>query len=58
MAQVDRDLDAATDRIQHISNALETTGDTGTVSSAKLIQRNFRLILLAKRVRKRLEELK
>ena len=58
MAEIDRDLDAATDRIELIANALERTGDTCTVSSAKLIQRNFRLLLLAKRVRKRLAELK
>jgi hypothetical protein len=37
MAQIDAELDAATDRIEVISNALETTGDTSAASSAKLI---------------------
>lgn len=58
MMQIDQDLNAATDKIQYISNALELTGDTCTVSSARKIQRNIRILLLARRVRKRMAELK
>jgi len=58
LAEIDAELDAAADRFMAIGRALEMTGDTCTMSSIKAIQRNFRIFMLARRVKKRLMELK